>query len=97
MYRLSKVLNHQYADIIEIDGEEESIKRNTLKIYKKLSKSLLEGKAKVYILKNVEKTTKEAMNALLKILEEPTEGIYAILQLKISTVFYQRLYLDVRL
>ena len=36
-----KVLNHQYADIIEIDGEEESIKKNTLKIYKKLSKSLL--------------------------------------------------------
>ena len=66
-------------------------------IQETFKKSSLEGKAKVYILKNVEKTTKEAMNALLKILEEPTEGIYAILQLKISIVFYQRLYLDVRL
>ena len=68
-----KVLNHQYADIIEIDGEEESIKKKHIEnIQETFKKSSLEGKAKVYILKNVEKTTKEAMNALLKILEEPT-------------------------
>ena len=65
-----KVLNHQYADIIEIDGEEESIKKKHIEnIQETFKKSSLEGKAKVYILKNVEKTTKEAMNALLKILE----------------------------
>ncbi len=78
-----KVLNHQYADIIEIDGEEESIKKKHIEnIQETFKKSSLEGKAKVYILKNVEKTTKEAMNALLKILEEPTEGIYAIFTTK---------------
>lgn len=78
-----KVLNHQYADIIEIDGEEENIKKKHIEnIQETFKKSSLEGKAKVYILKNVEKTTKEAMNALLKILEEPTEGIYAIFTTK---------------
>mgnify|MGYP002549976670 CR=1 FL=1 len=78
-----KVLNHQYADIIEIDGEEESIKKKHIEnIQETFKKSSLEGKAKVYILKNVEKTTKEAMNALLKILEEPTECIYAIFTTK---------------
>ena len=69
--------------IIEIDGEEESIKKKHIEnIQETFKKSSLEGKAKVYILKNVEKTTKEAMNALLKILEEPTEGIYAIFTTK---------------
>ena len=64
-----KVLNHQYADIIEIDGEEESIKKKHIEnIQETFKKSSLEGKAKVYILKNVEKTTKEAMNDLLNIL-----------------------------
>lgn len=78
-----KILNHQYADIIEFDGEEESIKKKHIEqIQETFKKSSLEGKAKVYILKNVEKTTKEAMNALLKMLEEPTEGIYAIFTTK---------------
>ena len=82
-----KVLNHQYADIIEIDGEEESIKKKHIEnIQETFKKSSLEGKAKVYILKNVEKTTKEAMNALLKILEEPTEGIYAIFTTRLQVI-----------
>ena len=41
-------------------------------------KSSLEGKAKIYIIENIESATKEAMNTLLKMLEEPTSGIYAI-------------------
>ena len=59
-----------------------NLEKHIENIQETFKKSSLEGKAKVYILKNVEKTTKEAMNALLKILEEPTEGIYAIFTTK---------------
>ncbi|WP_286077781.1 hypothetical protein, partial [Thomasclavelia cocleata] len=36
------------------------------------------GKVKIYIIENIEYSTKEAMNTLLKMLEEPEEGIYAL-------------------
>ena len=68
------------------------LKRNTLKnIQETFKKSSWKVRGS-YIL-NVEKTTKEAMNALLKILEEPQKVFMQFLQLKISTGFYQRLYL----
>lgn len=36
-----KVLNHQYADIIEIDGEEESIKKKHIENIQETFKNLL--------------------------------------------------------
>ena len=42
-----KVLNHQYADIIEIDGEEENIKKKHIEnIQETFKKSSLEGRQK---------------------------------------------------
>lgn len=35
-----KIMNHQYADIIEYNGQEESIKKNTLNTFKKHLRSL---------------------------------------------------------
>ena len=74
-----KVKKHQYADIIEINGHNETIKKGHIEnIQSTFKKSSLEGKCKIYIIERIENATKEAMNALLKILEEPIEGIYAI-------------------
>ena len=78
-----KIMNHQYADIIEYNGQEESIKKKHIEhIQETFKKSSLEGKAKIYIIRNIENSSKEAINSLLKILEEPTEGIYAIFTTK---------------
>ena len=74
-----KVLENKYGDIIRYDGKETSIKKGDIEyIQDTLKKSSLEGKAKIYIIENIESATKEAMNTLLKMLEEPTSGIYAI-------------------
>lgn len=72
-----------YPDIITFDGSKESIKKpNIQAIQKEFKKSSVEGKGKIYILKNIEFSNKEAMNSLLKILEEPVEGVYAIFTTK---------------
>ena len=74
-----KVLENKYGDIIRYDGKETSIKNGDIEyIQDTFKKSSLEGKAKIYIIENIESATKEAMNTLLKMLEEPTSGIYAI-------------------
>ncbi len=78
-----KVLENKYADIIRLNGSNASIKKNDIeKIQETFKKSSLEGKAKIYIIENIEYATKEAMNTLLKMLEEPIDGIYALFTAK---------------
>lgn len=78
-----KVLENKYADIIRLNGKDASIKKNDIEnIQETFKKSSLEGKAKIYIIENIEYATKEAMNTLLKMLEEPTDGIYALFTAK---------------
>ena len=74
-----KVKEGKYGDIIRFDGKENSIKKRDIEyIQDTFIKTSLEGKARIYILENIESSTNEAMNTLLKVLEEPSEGIYAI-------------------
>ena len=74
-----RIDDHNYGDLIYFNGMEESIKKDSISyIRNQFSKSALEGKAKVYILDNIENSTIDAMNSLLKILEEPEDGVYAI-------------------
>lgn len=74
-----RIDNHNYADLICIDGKAETIKKGQIEyIQEQFAKSSLEGKAKIYLLENIENATPDAMNSLLKILEEPIQGIYAI-------------------
>lgn len=74
-----RVDEHNYGDLIYADGKEESIKKGKIEyIQEQFSKSSMEGKSKIYLLENIENSTIEAMNSLLKILEEPIEGVYAI-------------------
>ncbi len=75
----SRIDNHNYGDLIYANGNDETIKKGKIEyIQEQFSKSSLEGKSKIYLLENIENSTTEAMNSLLKILEEPIEGVYAI-------------------
>ena len=74
-----RIDRHTYGDFIYVDGSNESIKKGNIEyIQTQFSKSSLEGKAKIYMLNHIENATPEAMNSLLKVLEEPTDDIYAI-------------------
>lgn len=75
------IVNGGYADLIYVDGKSKSIKKgDILNIQERFSKTRLEtlGK-KVYILDGVENATPEALNSLLKFLEEPESDTIAIL------------------
>jgi len=77
-----RILNNQYADIIFLDGSKNSIKKNQIKdLQQQFNKTGLEMfNQKVYILNEAENATPEALNSLLKFLEEPSgSSITAIL------------------
>lgn len=79
----NKIKNNIYSDLISFDGNIETIKKGNVEfIQEQFKKTAVEGKSKIYILENIENATKEAMNSLLKILEEPIPGIYAIFTTK---------------
>lgn len=74
-----RIEEHKYGDLIYFNGKNDSIKKGNIEyIQNQFSKSSLEGKNKIYILENIENATLESMNSLLKILEEPISGVYAI-------------------
>lgn len=74
-----RIDEHNYGDFIYYNGQDDTIKKPQIEyIQDQFSKSALEGKAKIYLMENIENSTSEAMNSLLKMLEEPTAGIYAI-------------------
>lgn len=74
-----KVLENKYGDILKFNGKDISIKKGDIELIQNtFKKSSLEGKVKIYIIENIEYSTKEAMNTLLKMLEEPEDGIYAL-------------------
>lgn len=76
-----RVKDGNYADLIVVDGSKETIKKGDIdNIQNRFSKSGVEEKnKKIYIIYNFENCTKEATNSILKFLEEPEEGVYAIL------------------
>lgn len=76
-----RVAAGEYVDFCLIDGSETSIKKNdVLRVQEMFAKTALEEDLhRIYILNQVENATSEAMNSLLKFLEEPVEGIVAIL------------------
>lgn len=70
-----------YADIIVIDGMKSSIKKDDIKLIESQFKtSSIEKKGKmIYIINHIENMMVEAINSLLKFLEEPHENIIAFL------------------
>lgn len=75
-----RVKQRNYADLIVVDGKDKSIKKeDILHIQEEFSKTALESSKKIYILNLVENATPEALNSLLKFLEEPVSDVVAIL------------------
>ena len=82
-----KIISKKYDDLLSlivIDGNKETIgKEDVLKIEDRFTKTSIEKNLNfVYIINCVENMTKEAINALLKYLEEPNQNVYAILTTK---------------
>ncbi len=70
-----------YPDLIILDGSESSIKKDEVgQIVENFEKTALEDKGiMVYVINMVENMTIEAINSILKFLEEPKKDTYAIL------------------
>lgn len=70
-----------YTDFYFFDGGESSIKKeNVLALEKAFNLTSVEHKGVlIYVMHNVENMTIEAINALLKFLEEPSGNVYAFL------------------
>jgi DNA polymerase III subunit delta' len=77
----TRIDHRTYSDFLFLDGEKDSIKKEDVQeILGDFSKTPLEEKGiMVYIIHLVENMTVEAVNSLLKFLEEPSKNTYAIL------------------
>ena len=76
-----RVESDNYPDIITIDGSKGTIKKeDVLHIENQFEKAALETKGvMIYIINLVENMTIEAVNSMLKFLEEPETEVYAFL------------------
>lgn len=76
-----RVEDGSFADLMIFDGAETTIKKNDVtEITSNFEKTALESKGvMIYILHLVENMTTEAVNSLLKFLEEPGKNVYAFL------------------
>ena len=76
-----RIESDNYPDIIKLDGSKASIKKDdVLNIESRFEKTALETKGvMIYIVNLVENMTAEAVNSILKFLEEPESEIYAFL------------------
>ncbi|MGN1344407.1 MAG: DNA polymerase III subunit delta, partial [Traorella sp.] len=76
-----RIKHNNFADMIFIDGTETSIKKkDILHIQDQFSKTSIEVTSKkIYILNLIENATLDALNSLLKFIEEPVNDVIAIL------------------
>ena len=77
----NRIEENNYPDFILFNGEEGSIKKTQIdELESNFEKTAFENKGiKVYVLHLIENMTVQAVNALLKFLEEPGKEIYAFL------------------
>ena len=76
-----RVDDNNYPDCIILNGEEKLISKDAVdNISHQFEKTPLENKGiMVYVLNGIEYMREEAINGILKFLEEPQEGVYAFL------------------
>ena len=76
-----RIVSNEYVDVKYIDGSITSIKKeDIIRLQREFNKTGLEKSGKkVYILNHAENATPDALNSLLKFLEEPTNDMTAIL------------------
>lgn len=76
-----RIASDNYPDVISIDGSKATIKKEEiLNVESKFEKTAFERKGiMIYIINLVENMTVEAVNSMLKFLEEPEAEVYAFL------------------
>lgn len=75
-----RIENNNYSELKIIESESSIIKKEQLlELQSDFSRSSIEGKYRIYIIKDCDKMNKQASNCLLKFLEEPNPNIIAIL------------------
>ena len=75
-----RIENGTYPDLIIIDGKDKNIKKENFEyLQKRFSVSGVETNNRIYIINCIENSTNEGLNSLLKFIEEPDQGVYAIL------------------
>ena len=76
-----RIESDNYPDIITVDGSKGTIKKDdVLNIESRFEKTAFENKGiMIYIINLVENMTVEAVNSMLKFLEEPESKVYAFL------------------
>lgn len=75
-----KIENYEYLEFKKLSPENNVIKKEQLKeLQRAFSMKPLEGTKRIYWIENIETLNKQAANTILKFLEEPAEGIVAIL------------------
>lgn len=76
----SRIDNCNYLELKVIEAEGLVIKKEQLlELQNEFNLSSIEGSYRVYIIRDCEKMNKQASNSLLKFLEEPVDGVIAIL------------------
>lgn len=75
-----QVANHEYVDLLYIDGSNETIKIESINsLQDQFSQTALaQAGQKVFIINNCENMTAKASNSLLKFIEEPSSTTYGI-------------------
>lgn len=75
-----RIDNGNYSELKIISADGMYIKKNQIvELQQEFSRSAIEGKKRIYIIRDCEKMRPEAANSMLKFLEEPEDGIIAIL------------------
>lgn len=75
-----RIADNDYPDVVRIEPEGRTIKVDQIRFLRaEFSKSGLEGKHKVFIIRDAEKMTTNAANSLLKFIEEPNGDTSAFL------------------
>ena len=76
----NRITNSNYPELKIIEADGLVIKKEQLiELQSDFSRSSLEGKYRIYIIKDCDKMNKQASNCLLKFLEEPVDNVIAIL------------------
>ena len=79
-YLCHRIQNNNYPELKIIETNSLVIKKEQLlDLQSEFSRSSIEGYYRIYIIKDCDKMNKQASNCLLKFLEEPVEGVIAIL------------------
>lgn len=73
-----KINNNQYCDLEVADGKTLKKDYSVSIINKFYNHGIEEKNIRVYVIKNIEFARKEIVNSLLKFIEEPPVGVYAI-------------------